>query len=99
MTPYVQRYKIRWKPLEESVTGDVDNVEAFVGASAAQDGPDSIISFVFPPTLVVGAAYKVNVYAVVDVAGQSVESKELHEKLFLKSEDELAVYVEEPKDV
>ncbi len=39
-----------------------------------------------------------NVHSVVDVANQTVESKELHEKLFLKSEGELAVYTEEPKD-
>jgi hypothetical protein len=94
MTPYVLRYKIRWKPLDET-EGVGEVVEAFVGASPVQDGSDSLISFVFPPTLTVDTVYKVNVYAVVEAAGQTSESKELHEKLFLKNDDELAVYVEE----
>ena len=97
MTPYVQRYKIKWRPLDEAEGGTEVN-EAFVGASPVQDAGDSTISFVFPPTLTVGAVYKVNVYATVDTMNQTTESKELHEKFFLKSDDELVVYVEEPKE-
>ena len=97
MTPYVQRYKIKWRPLEENEAG-AELVEAFVGATPVQDAAESTISFVFPPTLTVGAVYKVNVYAVVDTHNQSMDSKELHEKFLLKSDDELVVYVEEPKE-
>jgi hypothetical protein len=47
MTPYVQRYKVRWRPLEET-EGSADAAEAFVGAAAIQDGTDSLIrSFLF----------------------------------------------------
>ena len=97
MTPYVQRYKVKWRPLDEG-DGNAEEVEAYVSATPVQDGTDSMISFVFPPTLQVDAVYKVNVHAVVEVANQTVESKELHEKLVLKADDDLAVYTEEPKD-
>jgi hypothetical protein len=43
----------------------------------------------------VDTVYKVNVHAIVDVVGQTVESKELHEKLLLKSGDELAIFTED----
>ena len=97
MTPYVQRYKVKWRPVDES-DGNSEVVEAYVGAAPLQDGTDSLISFVFPPTLLFDTVYKVNVHAVVDVANQSVESKELHEKLLLKYDGELTIYTEEPKD-
>ena len=58
----------RWKPSEETVIldGSVKNDEAIVRAPEGSD----LISFTFPPTLIVGAVYKVNVYSVVDAANQ-----------------------------
>ncbi len=51
--------------------GSVKNDEAIVGTTPQQEGTDSsLISFTFPPTLIVGAVYKVNVYSVVDAANQ-----------------------------
>lgn len=50
--------------------GSIKNDEAIVGTSPQQEGSDSLISFTFPPTLIVGAVYKVNVYSVVDAANQ-----------------------------
>jgi hypothetical protein len=98
MTPYVQRYKVKWRPLDET-DGGAEVVEAFVGATSLHDAAEtSTISFIFPPTLVVGAVYKVNVFSVVDSNNMTMDSKELHEKFLLKSEDELVVYVEEPKE-
>ena len=50
--------------------GSIKIDEAIVGLPVPTDGTssDSLISFTFPPTLIVGAVYKVNVYAIVDVA-------------------------------
>ena len=57
----------RWKPSEETVVldGSLKTDEAIVGIP---ENSDSLISFTFPPTLIVGAVYKVNVYAVVEAA-------------------------------
>lgn len=98
MTPNVRRYKVRWKPSDDSMPLDasVKIDEAFVNAGSIQDGSENTISFVFPPTLQVGSVYKVNVYAIVEIFNQPVESKELHEKLYLRAEDELVVFVDEP---
>ena len=52
--------------------GSIKVDEAIVGVPVAQEGggtsADSLISFTFPPTLIVGAVYKVNVYSIVDAA-------------------------------
>ena len=45
--------------------GSLKTDEAIVGIP---ENSDSLISFTFPPTLIVGAVYKVNVYAVVEAA-------------------------------
>ena len=68
----IQISLFRWKPSEETVVldGSIKNDEAIVGTSPQQEGSDSLISFTFPPTLIVGAVYKVNVYSVVDAANQ-----------------------------
>ena len=52
------------------LVGSIKIDEAIVGLPVPTDGTsaDSLISFTFPPTLIVGAVYKVNVYAIVDVA-------------------------------
>jgi len=101
MTPYVRRYRVRWRPSDDSMPLDasVKIDEAYVNASSTQDGSENTISFVFPPTLQVGMVYKVNVYAIVETFNQVVESKELHEKLYLRAEDELVVFVDEPKEL
>jgi hypothetical protein len=52
--------------------GSVKTDEAIV---AAPEGTESLISFTFPPTLIVGAVYKVNVYAVVETANQVYGAK------------------------
>lgn len=99
MTPHVQRYKVRWKPSEETVALDSSfkTDEAFVKTPA--NAEDTQISFVFPSPLIVGAVYKVNVYAIVEVGNQPVESKELHEKFYIRSENEIVVNVEEQKEL
>ena len=43
--------------------GSLKTDEAIVGIP---ENSDSLVSFTFPPTLIVGAVYKVNVYAVVE---------------------------------
>ena len=59
----------RWRPSEETVVldGSLKIDEAIVGVP---EGSENLISFTFPPTLIVGAVYKVNVYSVVDAANQ-----------------------------
>jgi hypothetical protein len=49
---------VRWRPLDEG-DGSGDVTEAYVGATPVPDGSDSLISFVFPPTLQVDTIYKV----------------------------------------
>ena len=100
MTPSVRKYRVRWKPSEDSVSLDVSQKveEAYVPIPSVQDPSDPYLSFAFPPTLAVGAVYKVNVYAVVEFGGVPTDSKELHEKIFVKSQNELVIYVEEQKE-
>ena len=45
--------------------GSLKTDEAIVGIP---ENSDSLVSFTFPPTLIVGTVYKVNVYAVVEAA-------------------------------
>lgn len=96
MTPNVTKYRIRWKPSEEFA--NLDTSQKSEEGFATRDSTDNYLSYSLPSTLIVGAVYKVNIYAVVDVAGQPVESKELHEKIQVKDQDEITIYVEETKE-
>ena len=100
MTPHVKKYRVRWRPSEDSANLDLSQKveDAFVSVPSVVDPSDPYISFAFPPTLVEGIVYKVTVYAVVETAGQIVESKELHEKILVKGQNEFVVYVEESKE-
>ena len=106
MTPSVRKYHIKWRPSEDSVNLDVSQKveEAYITIPSVQDPSDPYLSFAFPPTLAVGAVYKVNVYSVVEISTPTapgtltMESKELHEKIFVKSQNELLIYVEEQKE-
>jgi hypothetical protein len=90
----------RWRPSEDTANLDLSQKveDAIVTTPSVHDPSDPYLSFAFPPTLVEGVVYKVNVYAIVEVAGQVVESKELHEKVLVKGPNELVVYVEEQKE-
>ena len=100
MTPHVRKYRVRWKPSEDSTALDVSQKteDAYVSIPSVVDPSDPYLSFAFPPTLAVGAVYKVNVYAIVETTNQIVESKELHEKILVKGPNELVVYIEEQKE-
>lgn len=100
MTPSVSKYRIKWRPAEESVNPDASQKveEAFLLKPSVEDPYDNNLSFSFQPTLIVGAVYKVNVYAIVEMNNQTFESKELHEKIQVKSINELTIYTEEPKE-
>ena len=100
MTPSVRKYRVRWRPSEDAANLDLSQKveDAFVSVSSVHDPTDPYLSFAFPPTLVEGVVYKVNVYAIVEAANQIVESKELHEKILVKGHNELVVYIEELKD-
>jgi hypothetical protein len=103
LTTSVRSYKVRWKPFasqdtDELLSGNIKTEEATVELdNLAIPEETTTIYFTFPEALVqVGVAYKVNVYAVAESVKLSAESKELHEKITVKSPTELALHVEEP---
>lgn len=89
MTPTVTKYRIRWKPTVDNANQE----EGFV-----LDPESNSISFALPSNLMTNTVYKVNIYAVVEVAQQTVESKELHEKVLVKENDEIVIANDEPKE-
>jgi hypothetical protein len=98
MTPHVRKYRVKWRPSEDSTANlDVSQKidEAIISVPSVQDPSDPYLSFAFPPTLIEGVVYKVNVYALVEFASTYFDSKELHEKILVKGPNELVIYVEE----
>lgn len=98
MTPHVRKYRVKWRPSEDSTANlDVSQKidEAIISVPSVHDPSDPYLSFAFPPTLIEGVVYKVNVYALVEFASTYFDSKELHEKILVKGPNELVIYVEE----
>lgn len=95
----------RWKPVSNpDPTAAIGNVSVTSSESlltmdselSSEARVKEPVEFSFESkSLRVGQVYKVNVHAVVLVPGSNVmiESKELHQKLEVKSDSELAVFV------
>lgn len=97
ITPSVKSYKIKWKPIagkdtEEFLASSLKADEATVRANTHQH----TIHYTFAPSQVqVGVAYKINIYAVAECGQATSDSKEMHEKIVVKSLTELAIYSED----
>ncbi len=96
MTPNVTAYRVRWRPMVEAMDGETKTEEATV--NVVTDDANNNVTFEFPPDRVKEeTGYKVNVYAVAEACGMNSESKELHEKIWVKNTEELEFF-DETKD-
>ena len=100
VTPNVEKYKIRWKSINEA------NEETKTDEDTINKTDENLMYFKFPQERVQeGTSYKVNVYAIADssqeIENQPVifnqESKELHGKFFIKNSTEIELHNEEQK--